>query len=71
MPWYLTRLLLLAIPCHDWLVRSGRAASRAAWWATLLIAMSASHVYELIEWGAAEIFGCELGDAYVGTKGDE
>jgi putative membrane protein len=38
---------------------------------TLLIAMSASHIYELIEWGAAEIFGGELGAAYVGTQGDE
>lgn len=62
---------LLAVPCHDWLVRSGRASSRTAWWVTLLIAMSASHLYELIEWGAAEIFGGELGAAYVGTQGDE
>ena len=63
--------LLLAIPCHDWLVRSGYASNRAAWWITLLIAMSASHIYELIEWGAAETFGGELGAAYVGTQGDE
>jgi putative membrane protein len=63
--------LLLAIPCHDWLVRSRHASSRNAWWITLLIAMSASHLYELIEWGAAEIFGGELGAAYVGTQGDE
>ena len=46
--------VLLANGCHDALVRSGHATSRAAWWVTLLIAMSASHVYELIEWGAAE-----------------
>jgi putative membrane protein len=63
--------VLLAMPCHDWLVRSGRATSRNAWWITLLIAMSASHLYELIEWGAAETFGGELGAAYVGTQGDE
>ncbi len=63
--------LLLAIPCHEWLVRSGRASVRAAWWVTLLLAMSASHIYELIEWGAAEVFGGELGAAYVGTQGDE
>jgi len=37
----------------------------------LLIIMSISHVYELIEWGAAEIFGGELGAAYVGSQGDE
>ena len=46
-------------------------SNRAAWWITLLIAMSASHIYELIEWGAAEMFGGELGAAYVGTQGDE
>src|SRR5262249_11725006 len=63
--------LLLAIPCHDWLVRSRHASTRDAWWITLLIAMSASHLYELIEWAAAEIFGGELGAAYVGTQGDE
>jgi putative membrane protein len=63
--------LLLAIPCHEWLMRSHHASSRNAWWITLLIAMSASHLYELIEWGAAEIFGGELGAAYVGTQGDE
>jgi putative membrane protein len=63
--------LLLAIPCHEWLVRSGFASNRAAWWITLLIAMAASHIYELIEWGAAMTFGGELGTAYVGTQGDE
>ncbi len=63
--------LLLAIPCHEWLVRSGQASVRAAWWVTLLLAMSASHIYELIEWGAAETFGGDLGAAYVGTQGDE
>jgi putative membrane protein len=62
---------LLANPWHDWLVRSGRATSRAAWWITLLIIMSISHVYELVEWGAAEIFGGDLGTAYVGSQGDE
>jgi len=63
--------LLLAIPCHEWLVRSGMASNRGAWWITLLIAMAASHLYELIEWGAAETFGGQLGAAYVGTQGDE
>ena len=27
-------------------------------------------LYELIEWAAAEIFGGELGQAYLGTQGD-
>jgi len=28
-------------------------------------------LYELIEWGAASAFGGELGQAYLGTQGDE
>lgn len=29
-----------------------------------------SVIYELIEWGAAEVFGGDLGEAYLGTQGD-
>lgn len=32
--------------------------------------MSSSMLYELIEWGAAALFGGELGMAYLGTQGD-
>lgn len=32
--------------------------------------MSTSMMFELFEWGAAEIFGGELGQAYLGTQGD-
>ena len=32
--------------------------------------MSSSLLFELIEWGAAMIFGRELGMAYLGTQGD-
>jgi putative membrane protein len=32
--------------------------------------MATSMLYELIEWGAAEVFGGELGTAYLGTQGD-
>ncbi|HET8731157.1 MAG TPA: DUF2238 domain-containing protein [Moraxellaceae bacterium] len=32
--------------------------------------MATSLVYELIEWAAAEVFGGELGAAYLGTQGD-
>ena len=32
--------------------------------------MSTSMIYELIEWAAAEIFGGDLGVAYLGTQGD-
>jgi putative membrane protein len=62
--------LLLANPWYDWLIRTGRATQRTAWWITLLIVTWMSHVYELIEWVAAEIFGGDLGAAYLGTQGD-
>jgi putative membrane protein len=32
--------------------------------------MSHSELYEIIEWQAAEIFGGDLGQAYLGTQGD-
>ena len=32
--------------------------------------LATSAIYELIEWGAAEFFGGELGAAYLGTQGD-
>lgn len=32
--------------------------------------MAASMMFELFEWGAAEMFGGDLGIAYLGTQGD-
>jgi len=34
------------------------------------LTMSTSMIFELFEWAAAEIFGGELGQAYLGTQGD-
>src|SRR5205085_2517603 len=34
------------------------------------LTMSFSMLYELIEWGTAEAFGGDLGQAYLGTQGD-
>jgi putative membrane protein len=42
-------------------------------WGYLLpldVTMSTSMIYELIEWGAAVVFGGELGQSYLGTQGD-
>ncbi|MBK6726967.1 MAG: DUF2238 domain-containing protein [Xanthomonadales bacterium] len=44
-----------------------------SWWRNLvpiLFIMSNSELFEMIEWQAAEIFGGELGQAYLGTQGD-
>lgn len=50
-----------------------RAPQRGLWrWLVpLLFMVSHSTVYELVEWGAAEVFGGDLGQAYLGTQGDE
>jgi len=41
------------------------------WLMPVLFIMSHSVIYEMIEWGAALVFGGELGTAYLGTQGDE
>jgi putative membrane protein len=49
--------------------------SKLGFWGTRIAAvaavMSASLVYELIEWGAAASFGEGVGAAYLGTQGDQ
>lgn len=54
-------------------VLDARAPQRGPWrWLVpLLFMMSHSTLYELLEWGAAVVFGGELGQAYLGTQGDE
>jgi len=50
-----------------------RVAPPKGLWRTLLpvmFIMSHSLIYELIEWGAALVFGGNLGQAYLGTQGD-
>jgi putative membrane protein len=48
------------------------APPRGLWRSLLpvLFIMSHSVIYELIEWGAALLFGGDLGQAYLGTQGD-
>lgn len=36
----------------------------------LLVTLSTSTLYELVEWAAAEVLGGDLGVAYVGAQGD-
>ena len=50
-----------------------RVADARGFWGylfPLLVVMSSSLAYELVEWGAAVVFGGELGMAYLGTQGD-
>ena len=62
--------LLLCYPVLELFARV--ADTRGAWsyYFPLELVMSLSMLYELIEWGAAEFFGGELGMAYLGTQGD-
>jgi len=62
--------LLFAYPIREVFLRI--AAVRGFWgyFLPLDFTMSTSMMYELIEWGAAEVFGGELGQAYLGTQGD-
>ncbi|NCC05347.1 MAG: DUF2238 domain-containing protein [Proteobacteria bacterium] len=62
--------LLLAYPIREVYFRVARADGFWGYFLPLDFAMSTSMLYELIEWGAAEFFGGELGVAYLGTQGD-
>lgn len=62
---------LLYLPVQEWLM-GGSSQLRGGWryWFPLEFIMATSLVYELIEWAAAEVFGGDLGAAYLGTQGD-
>jgi putative membrane protein len=62
--------LLLAYPIREIFLRV--VAVRGFWgfFLPLDLTMSTSMLFELVEWAAAEIFGGDLGQAYLGTQGD-
>lgn len=62
--------LLLAYPIREVFLRI--AAVRGFWgyFLPLDLTMSSSMIYELIEWGAAVVFGGDLGTAFLGSQGD-
>lgn len=62
--------LLLAYPIREIYFRIANADGFWGYFLPLDFAMSTSMLYELIEWAAAEVFGGELGAAYLGTQGD-
>ena len=62
--------LLMSYPVREVIVR---VTGLRGFWGYLLpmdLVMSSSASYELIEWGAALVFGGDLGIAYVGAQGD-
>ena len=62
--------LLIAYPIREIYLRIANAEGFWGYFLPLDFTMSTSMIYELIEWGAAEIFGGDLGIAYLGTQGD-
>lgn len=62
--------LLLAYPMREVFLRV--AAVRGFWgyFLPLMLTMSTSMIFELLEWGAADLIGGDLGMAYLGTQGD-
>ena len=62
--------LLLAYPIREVFLRIAEVRGFWGYFLPLEFTMATSMLYELIEWGAAEVFGGELGMAYLGTQGD-
>jgi putative membrane protein len=63
--------LLLAYPIREIFLRIAGVRGFWGYYLPLDVTMSFSMIYELIEWGASVAFGGDLGQAYLGTQGDE
>lgn len=61
---------LLAYPIREVFVRVARVRGFWGYFLPLDLTMSTSMLFELFEWIAAELFGGDLGIAYLGTQGD-
>ena len=62
--------LLMALPVIELLDARAPPVGLWRWLLPVLFLMSHGALYESIEWVAAEVFGGELGMAYLGTQGD-
>lgn len=62
--------LLCAYPFREIFMRVARVKGFWAYFLPLDIMLSTSALFEMIEWAAAEVFGGDLGEAYLGTQGD-
>lgn len=61
---------LLAYPIREIFLRVANVRGFWGYFLPLDLAMSTSALFEMIEWGAAEVLGGDLGAAYLGTQGD-
>jgi putative membrane protein len=62
--------LLLAYPIRELVVRISNARGWWGLWFPIEFVLAFSCVYELLEWAIAEVFGGDLGIAYLGSQGD-
>ncbi len=63
--------LLLAYPVREIFLRVVNVRGFWGYFLPLDLTMSTSMRYELAEWATCAVFGGELGQAYLGTQGDE
>ncbi len=61
---------MLAYPIREVFIRIANVRGFWAYFLPLDLTMSTSMIFELFEWAAVEIFGGDLGIAYLGTQGD-
>ena len=62
--------LLMAYPMRELFLRVADARGFWGYFLPLDLTLSTSAVFELFEWLAAELFGGDLGVAYLGSQGD-
>ena len=62
--------LLLAYPIREVFLRIVSVRGFWGYFLPLDLTMSTSMLYELIEWAAADVFGGDLGMAFLGSQGD-
>jgi len=62
--------LLLAYPVRELFLRVAQVRGFWGYYLPLDVTMALSGLYEIIEWGVAEVFGGDLGVAYLGSQGD-
>lgn len=63
--------LLLAYPMRELFLRVADARGFWGYFLPLDLTLSTSAIFELFEWAAAELFGGDLGTAYLGMQGDQ
>ena len=67
---HLTYGLLLAYPIRELFLRIANVRGFWGYFLPVVLTMASSMFYELVEWLAAEVFGSQLGMAFVGAQGD-